>query len=205
MSGNACIPNIFHRNLKFLEIRNHILQISPAGISPATLMVTQCIVLLHGRQSNGADLVVLGDLNLARTGVEGQVDTSAQCSPSQVLWLRNCFQTVGISQEHAVREGIIFLLGVGFGSLDWSEGAVLALLEISGVQIKGVTAVEVPEDGQLPATGREGEVRRHTSQSGYHYQTHTQSEWHYAKSGVVGNAPQDRRYCSPLAEKSQIR
>ena len=107
-------------------------------------MVSQCVVLLHGRQSNGADLVVLGDLSLAWTGVEGQIDATTEGPPGQVLRLRDNLEAMGVSQKDTVGEGLVLLLGVGFGNLDGGERTILVLFKISGIQIEGVTAVEIP-------------------------------------------------------------
>lgn len=106
-------------------------------------MIAQCAVLLHGGQPNSADLVVLGNVGLAGAGIEGQVDAATQSPPGQILRLRYDLQTVGVSQEYTVRKGLVLLLAIGLGSLDWSERSILAQLKVPGIQVEGMAAVEV--------------------------------------------------------------
>ena len=109
-------------------------------------MIPKCIVLLHSRQSHGAALIVFGDLSLTWTRVEGQIDTATQSPPGQTLGLRDDFQTMGISQKHAVGEGCVLFRRVRLRAFNWSEGTILLILvEVSSVQIKWIGAVEVPK------------------------------------------------------------
>jgi hypothetical protein len=81
------IPDSLQRNLELLEIVHNVLEFGPITISPARLMIAESEVLLHGRQSNGADLIILGYSSLGRTGIEVKINTATDGAPGQTVWL----------------------------------------------------------------------------------------------------------------------
>jgi hypothetical protein len=86
-AAGKSIPDGLQRKLELLEIVHDVLELGPITIAPAGLMIAESEVLLHGRQSNRADLIILGYSSLGRTGIEVQINTATDGAPSQTVWL----------------------------------------------------------------------------------------------------------------------
>lgn len=115
------LPDILQRNLELFKCVDNLLHLSPVIIAPPALVIAKGEILLHGGQSNGADLIVLGDFSLGRARIEGQVNATAESTPGELFGASDNFLSVGISEEDSMGVGNIVLgavdLVTGNGSL----------------------------------------------------------------------------------------
>lgn len=116
-------------------------------------------VLLQGWQANGAQLVVLGHIRLARTRVESEIDATSQGSPFQAFRIHDNFLAMSISREDTVREGNIVLRLIGL--VTCNEGVVTVVnLIVAGVQIERMGAINIAGKGSKYQNSSKNEEKK---------------------------------------------
>ena len=88
------LPNILQRDPEFLEAIDNALEYGPIFISPSTLVISECEVLLHNRETSSTQLIRFGDLLLSGPSVEIQLNATTKCSPRDIRWSHQNFLPV---------------------------------------------------------------------------------------------------------------
>lgn len=165
------LPDVFQGNFKFFKISNDILKFRPIVISPTALMETKSVVLLHRRQSNGADLILLGYFRLRWTGVEGQINTATQRPPDQLFRPQQNLLPMSVPQEDTMGIGYVFLRRVKIAGPSPGMRAMLLIdFVISRIQIERVLPIYVAARCEIQSCMQ---YEEHTCRLGLQYPQHT--------------------------------
>ena len=106
-------------------------------------MEAESKILLQRWQTNGAQLVVLGDIRLARTRVESEINATSQSTPRQDLRIHDDLLTMGIPREDTVREGDIVFRLIGLVTCNEGVMTLVVNLIVAGVQVERMGAVNI--------------------------------------------------------------
>ena len=124
---------------------------------PTTLVETEAPVRLHGRQTDGADLVLLRDFLGSRTVEEVEVDGTTKSTPCQIRGKHKSLHGVCAALVDTVAATDI--LGLRGGVLRCHKGVFSSLLVdlvVPGVQIEWVVTVDVSINRVASIGGKEG-------------------------------------------------
>ena len=124
---------------------------------PTTLVETEAPVRLHGRQTDGADLVLLRDFLGSWAVEEVEVNGTTKSTPREICREHESLHRVSAALVDAVAASDV--LGVGAGVLRGHKGvfaSLLVKLVVPGVQIEGVVTVDVAVNGVASIRGKEG-------------------------------------------------
>jgi len=142
-------------NIKRPHTLHDLPYLRPVAVSPPALVIAQRPIALHGRKTNGRLLILPGDIWLRWPVEEEQVDGSTECPPGIVFGLQDDLHAMRIPVIHAVGKPIVrgassHLIAsparVELRLQERLESAVSSPIKVAGLEVKGVTSIEVAVD-----------------------------------------------------------